>query len=184
VSFFDDVVRVFETAEGGREPAEVGILVDDAGLLRIVEADGWCPEALQAHYGARTVYQVTRGRDEVRVAARSGRQTCMLSSVGQVISLPASAPQAPPSGALAPPSGELALATQETRFPAPRRYGSSGGREVFSTLPASPSSSVIRLRSSVSPSTWSSESRARLYDASALSSDNCVAISARWSIMM
>lgn len=79
MSFFDDAQQVFETAAHGSGAAQFGILVDDAGALRIVDAEGWRPEALQAHYGARTVFQVTRGDTGVRVAALSGRRSCTLS---------------------------------------------------------------------------------------------------------
>jgi hypothetical protein len=79
VSFFDDAQRVFETAAQGSGAADLGILVDDSGALRIVDAVGWRPEALQAHYGARTVFQVSRDAAGVRVAARSGSRACTLS---------------------------------------------------------------------------------------------------------
>ena len=80
MSFYDDAVQVFETASGAAEPADLGILIGDDGALRIVTAEGWRPEALQAHYGARTVFQVTRTSASVRVVARSANQTCTLQS--------------------------------------------------------------------------------------------------------
>src|SRR5690348_11392889 len=64
----------------GDGPAALGILLDDAGALRIVDGAGWRPDTLQAHYGSRTVFQVTRGAGSVRVAARSGSRSCTLAS--------------------------------------------------------------------------------------------------------
>jgi hypothetical protein len=47
---FEDALRIFETASQGGA-ADLGILIDDAGALRIVAEDGWRPDALQTHYG-------------------------------------------------------------------------------------------------------------------------------------
>ena len=46
----------------------------------MVAGEGWRPEALQAHYGARAVYQVTRSAGGVRVAGRSIGESCLLES--------------------------------------------------------------------------------------------------------
>jgi hypothetical protein len=78
--FLDDAVSVFETAAAGGANAEFGILLDTAGALRIVPAAGWRPETLQAHYGAATVYHVSRTADGVRVSARSGEMRCVFQS--------------------------------------------------------------------------------------------------------
>lgn len=81
--FWEDAVSVFETARNiPREDAagELNILIDGAGALRIVTGQGWQPEALRAHYGARTVYQVTRTTDGVRVAGQSTAGNCVLQS--------------------------------------------------------------------------------------------------------
>jgi hypothetical protein len=76
VRLFDDAVRIFETAQRGSD--NLGILIDCAGALRIVPADGWRPDALREHYGARTVFQVNHGPQGVRVDARSGPYSCSL----------------------------------------------------------------------------------------------------------
>ena len=76
--FFEDAIRVFETAAQGTD--NLGILVDASGALRIVPADGWRPDALREHYGARSVFQVSHGPSGVRVEARSGGYSCVLSS--------------------------------------------------------------------------------------------------------
>jgi hypothetical protein len=81
--FLEDAVHIFETASNAPRDGssqDLAILLDSAGALRIVDADGWAPEALEFHYGARTVYQVTRGRDGVRVSGRSQGRRCTLSS--------------------------------------------------------------------------------------------------------
>jgi hypothetical protein len=78
VSFFDDAQRIFDTAEAGEGAAALAVLVDDSGALRIVDSAGWRPEALQSEYGARTVFQITRGHSGVRVDARSGARSCTL----------------------------------------------------------------------------------------------------------
>ena len=78
--FLDDAVSVFETAAGGEVAAEFGILLDTAGALRIVPAEGWQAETLQAHYGAAAVYHVSRTADGVRVRGRSGDMRCAFQS--------------------------------------------------------------------------------------------------------
>jgi hypothetical protein len=85
---FEDAIRVFETAAEGIGAAEFGILLDDAGALRIVAAEGWLPDALQAHYGARTVFQVSRTDGAVRVSARSAGRSCALESHPQTLPWP------------------------------------------------------------------------------------------------
>jgi hypothetical protein len=75
--FWEDAIGVLETAARG-DGEELGILVDDAGAIRIVPAAGWRTDALQAHYGARTVYQVSHPPSGVRVTGRSGRRSCVL----------------------------------------------------------------------------------------------------------
>ncbi len=81
--FLEDAERVLETA--GVKPAYCGmadlaILIDVWGGMRIVDAAGWRPEALQAHYGAATVYQVMRTPGGIRVMGRSGGRSCVLES--------------------------------------------------------------------------------------------------------
>jgi hypothetical protein len=81
--FLEDAERVLETAsinpaDGGM--AGLAILIDAWGGMRMVDGSGWRPEALEAHYGAKTVYQVTRTPGGVRVTGRSGSQSCTLES--------------------------------------------------------------------------------------------------------
>ena len=77
--FFDDAIRVFETASQGSTD-DLGILVDSTGALRIVPAAGWRPDALQEHYGAREVFHVTNGPGGLRLEALSGSYSCVLSA--------------------------------------------------------------------------------------------------------
>ena len=74
--FWQDAVQVLETATEG--DAELGLLVDESGAIRIVDATGWRPEALQAHYGVRTVFQVSHTASTVRVMGRCGDRSCTM----------------------------------------------------------------------------------------------------------
>ena len=78
MSFYDTARDIFDTAAQGAGPAAFGILLDDAGALRIVDAEGWHPDALRLHYGARSVFQVTRSESLVTVDALSGGRSCTL----------------------------------------------------------------------------------------------------------
>ena len=96
--FLDDAVRIFETASAGAgsPSSELGILLDGAGGLRIVDAAGWNPEALRLHYGARTLYQVTRRGAGVEVAGNGPGHSCLLRSEAPRVPslhLPAGVPQ-------------------------------------------------------------------------------------------
>jgi hypothetical protein len=85
--FLDNAVSIFETASAapadGNSP-DLGILIDASGSLRIVDAAGWSPETLAAHYGARTVYHVTHTAGGVQVRGRSDGHTCVLESEAPV----------------------------------------------------------------------------------------------------
>lgn len=86
--FWNDAQRILDTAIHG--DADVGVLIDPSGAIRIVDAAGWRPEALQAHYGAQTVYQVTHSQSTVRVTGRSGNRSCIVEE--RRPSLPAGVP--------------------------------------------------------------------------------------------
>lgn len=73
-------MQIFETAKAGTGNTELGILIGADGALRIVEAAGWSPEAMQQHYGARTLYHVTRNQDGVSVNGLGPGGTCALHS--------------------------------------------------------------------------------------------------------
>ena len=79
--FWNDAVEVFETASSAAEAgsrSEVAVLVDRSGGLRIVMAEGWSPEGLQSHYGARTVYRVSHNSGSVCVEGRGQGMSCTL----------------------------------------------------------------------------------------------------------
>lgn len=79
--FFQDAGEILNTAAAAtseESPASMAILIDRQGGLRIVEAAGWNPRALEAHYGAETVYQITRTPETVQVMGISGAQTCRM----------------------------------------------------------------------------------------------------------
>ena len=87
--FWQDAVSIFETASSApRDGGELNILIDDRGGLQIVAAEGWRPEALAAHYGPRTVYQVSQTADGVRVTGRSMGASCVLQTAKPAGTLP------------------------------------------------------------------------------------------------
>ena len=101
--FLEDAERVLETANGTPAycgMADMAILLDAWGGMRIVDAVGWRPEALQAHYGAKTVYLVARTAGGIRVTGRSGGQSCVLESSRPSPPQPAMAPRYPVPGAM------------------------------------------------------------------------------------
>jgi hypothetical protein len=81
--FLKNAAAILATAEAaprdGQSP-DVAILVGADGALRVVDGAGWHPEALQAHYAVREVYQVTRTPGGVKLRARSGGRSCELTS--------------------------------------------------------------------------------------------------------
>jgi hypothetical protein len=96
--FLEDAERVLETANIAPAHcgmADLAILIDAWGGMRIVDAAGWRPEALQAHYGAKTVYQVARTPGGIRVMGRSGGRSCVLESSRQSPPQPAIPPRYP-----------------------------------------------------------------------------------------
>jgi len=60
-----------------------------------VDAAGWRPKALQAHYGAKTVSQVARTPGGIRVMGRSGGRNCVPESSRQSPSQAAVPPRYP-----------------------------------------------------------------------------------------
>jgi hypothetical protein len=99
--FFEDAGQIFETATAAsseESPANMAILIGSDGALRIVDAAGWRPDTLQAHYGARTVYQVTRTAGSVKVTGCSGSQTCALETARPLLPF-----QGLPNYAIIPP---------------------------------------------------------------------------------
>lgn len=86
-AFLEDAEKIFESARvvsGGDESrADLAIIINRQGGIQLVEAAGWHLGCLEASYGARTVYRVTRGGGKVRVEGKNGSETCLLESQSQ-----------------------------------------------------------------------------------------------------
>jgi hypothetical protein len=54
------------------------ILVDQQGSIRMLDPAGWSLPALQAHYGAASLYKVQRRGQTVRVEGWENEQRCLL----------------------------------------------------------------------------------------------------------
>ncbi|MGD0497190.1 MAG: hypothetical protein ABSC23_02025 [Bryobacteraceae bacterium] len=92
--FLEDAVGIFDAATraaGEDAPSDMAIMVDSSGGIRVVDAAGWHPETLRQHYGAPTVFQITRLAGAVRVTGRSGAQRCVLETTPAGVSLRPSA---------------------------------------------------------------------------------------------
>jgi hypothetical protein len=99
--FWDDALQVLENAAcahsaGGR--SDVAVLIDHAGGLRIVAAEGWSPEGLESHYGASAVYRVSHGAAGVCVEGRGAGVSCTLrhqDAIAPSLRLPLGVPMYP-----------------------------------------------------------------------------------------
>jgi hypothetical protein len=81
--FWQDAVSVFDiacSAPAGAEAGQLNILIGGDGALHLISGEGWQPEALRSHFGAHTVYQVTRTPAGVKVAGHSTDRDCLLHS--------------------------------------------------------------------------------------------------------
>ena len=111
--FLQDAVGIFDAAvraAGEDALPDVAILMDSLGGIHVMDAAGWHPESLRQHYGARTVFQITRMAGAVRVTGRSGAQRCVLeTSPASVGSLPCAG-----IGMNLPPCGRWADGEQGT----------------------------------------------------------------------
>ena len=78
--FWTDAMQVLETASRAARdeaPADLAVILDAAGGLRIVAAEGWSTEGLRSEYGG-TVYHVTRTGRDVCVEGRAAGMSCTL----------------------------------------------------------------------------------------------------------
>jgi hypothetical protein len=86
-AFLEDAEKIFESAREvsgvDDSQADLAIIINRQGGIQLVEAAGWHIGSLEASYGARTVYRVTRGGGNVRVEGKSGSDTCLLESRSQ-----------------------------------------------------------------------------------------------------
>ena len=82
--FLDNAGLIFETASstGGSELecGALSILIGADGAVRMVMGSDWPLGSLEAHYGARAAYRVSRVARQVRVEGKSGTASCMLQS--------------------------------------------------------------------------------------------------------
>jgi hypothetical protein len=69
-----------EIAVAGRQvgPAELFLLVDRSGGVRMIDQTGWSVQALQAEFGAASIFLVKRRGSKVTVEAWAGAESCML----------------------------------------------------------------------------------------------------------
>jgi hypothetical protein len=76
-SFLTNAQEIFDVAraEGNDEREEFALLIDSEGGIRMIMGAPFAFEAVAA--GCRSAYQVTRGREGVRLVGRSGGKTCM-----------------------------------------------------------------------------------------------------------
>lgn len=77
--FWEDAVQILETARRSRDGSsgDLALIIDPAGGLRIVPAEGWSTEGLCSEYGG-TVYHVTRSGHGVCVEGRAAGMSCTL----------------------------------------------------------------------------------------------------------
>lgn len=80
--FLHDAEQILETAEAASalEPANFIILIGPEGDIHMLSGSDWPLDSLQVHYGARTLYRVSRAGGRVSVEGRSGSQHCRLES--------------------------------------------------------------------------------------------------------
>jgi hypothetical protein len=78
--FWNDAVQVLETASHSTQDgfsSDFAVIVDGAGTLRIVAAEGWSPEGLRSEYGG-TVYHISRTGRDICVEGRAPGMSCTL----------------------------------------------------------------------------------------------------------
>ena len=82
--FVENAQRIFETATsaGGAEleSGDLSILIGADGAIRLLMGSDWPLDSLEAHYGARAAYRVSRNENQVRVEGKSRNARCLLRS--------------------------------------------------------------------------------------------------------
>ena len=86
-------------AAGTDRTGDLVILVDRQGGICMLDPAGWSLSALQAHYGAASLYKVERRAQTVRVEGWESDQRCLLQRDlrGQLLSDLPGFPVVPPS---------------------------------------------------------------------------------------
>ena len=65
------------------EACNTAILIDRAGCIRVLNADGWSLHALAVESGADAIFRLQRAASAVRVEAWDGAQRCLIERVPQ-----------------------------------------------------------------------------------------------------
>lgn len=78
--FLDHASEIFETAGSAPEgsSAALTILINPQGQIHIVDGADSPLDSLQAQYGCRSAFHVTRRLGRVRVEGRSGSSRCII----------------------------------------------------------------------------------------------------------
>jgi hypothetical protein len=78
--FLDHATEIFQTAVSAPEDssAALTILIHQQGQIHVVDGADSPLDSLQAQYGCRSAFQVTRRFGRVRVEGRSGSSHCVL----------------------------------------------------------------------------------------------------------
>jgi hypothetical protein len=80
-AFLRQAEEIFATADtAGAEDTELAVLVDQAGSIQVLVANGWDAEALRVDRGARSVYRISRSAGRVRLEGRTAGERCLLES--------------------------------------------------------------------------------------------------------
>jgi len=82
--FIENAQRIFETAASAKsaemESGEIAILIGQDGAIRMLMGSDWPLASLEAHYGAKAAYRVSRHASQVSVEGKSRTATCLLRS--------------------------------------------------------------------------------------------------------
>jgi hypothetical protein len=77
-AFLQRAEDILEVAASAEASADLVIVVDRQGGIRMIDAAGWSLPALQAEFGAASVFRVERRGQTVRVEGWEGGQRCLL----------------------------------------------------------------------------------------------------------
>jgi hypothetical protein len=78
-AFLQKAEEILEIAvSGDRDAADLAILVDTQGGMRMLDPSGWSLSALCAEFGADAVYSVARRGGTVRVEGFGSGERCLL----------------------------------------------------------------------------------------------------------
>jgi hypothetical protein len=75
-----EILDVATAASG--EDCDLTLVVDGAGVIRVLSEPGWAWNGLRAQFGPGAAYRVRRAGAKVRVEGASGADRCLLESGG------------------------------------------------------------------------------------------------------